>query len=313
MKLFAFAWLALIPPSLLAGPQEIMASNIKWMRQFGSYSEEPHATFCLMAGGGLRAATKNLQTVTGDWLAKHPTAKVIPVSSMPFNTRDPQSRLIFVWVVDGDQSLNVELARQGCLDPATQRLGEGQALEVPQGDYDTFAKKLTAAGEYACEHKLGIWSRPQDDPEFPKDRELVTMFRSHREALEKLRTMALQNAGVVSYLTVSAIAGASSECSGSLKGILRLSEARRSEYVRLLSSIRDDLVIGTAFDRVSFSYWYGGLGLTVDRTWAKGIAYLPHGYEKVGRIVSSLDDLPTEDGVYLVPIEGSWYVIYVMG
>jgi hypothetical protein len=43
----------------------------------------------------------------------------------------------------------------------------------------------------------------------------------------------------------------------------------------------------------------------------KGIAYLPHGHERVGAIVPNLDKLPSEDGIYLVPIEPKWYIIYV--
>ena len=62
---------------------------------------------------------------------------------------------------------------------------------------------------------------------------------------------------------------------------------------------------------VSFSYWRGGPGLSIGRSWEKGIAYLPHGHEKVGIVINGLDKLPTEDGVYLAPIESKWYIIYV--
>jgi hypothetical protein len=43
----------------------------------------------------------------------------------------------------------------------------------------------------------------------------------------------------------------------------------------------------------------------------QGIAYLPHGYERVGTIVPNSDKVPPEDGIYLVPIEPKWYIIYL--
>jgi hypothetical protein len=168
MKLLLLASAALLPISLIAGPKEIRASSVQWEEHFGSCNAEPHTSFCLMARGFFRSPTKNVQAVTSAWLKKHPNAKLIRVSSMPASTKDPQALLTFVWVVDGDESLNLELVRQGCFDPGTQTLGAEQRLEVRQGDYDAFTKKLTIAGEYAHQHNLGIWSEPAE-PDVPND------------------------------------------------------------------------------------------------------------------------------------------------
>ena len=116
-----------------------------------------------MARGFFRSPTKNVQAVTDAWLKKHPKAILVRVSSMPDNDNDPQSKLTFVWVIDRDDNLNVELVRQGCFDPRTQTIGERQRLEVPQADYDAFLKKLEPAAEFAREHNLGLWSEPQDE------------------------------------------------------------------------------------------------------------------------------------------------------
>jgi hypothetical protein len=110
-----------------------------------------------MARGAFRSPTKNVQAVTEAWVKKHPNAKLIRVSSMPACTTDPEAILAFVWVVDGDENLNLELVRRGCFLPFTQTIGEGQKLEVSQTDYDAFANKVTQAGKYAQEHKLGGW------------------------------------------------------------------------------------------------------------------------------------------------------------
>jgi hypothetical protein len=140
----------------------------------------------------------------------------------------------------------------------------------------------------------------------PKDAELITLFRSHRDAFERLASMAVEDKGVVSYLSNDTLTA-----DPLTDGRNVLSQTRRSEYVRLLSSIRPDLVIRIDVDTISFSYSAGGTGLSIGRSWMKGIAYLPYGHEKVGVTVSGLDNLPIEDGVYLVPIEPKWYVSFV--
>jgi hypothetical protein len=51
-------------------------------------------------------------------------------------------------------------------------------------------------------------------------------------------------------------------------------------------------------------------GWSLGPSWAKGIAYLTAVPNRVGQIVNNLDKDPGHDDVYLVPIEGDWYVIY---
>ena len=144
----------------------------------------------------------------------------------------------------------------------------------------------------------------QSDP-MPKDAELVELFRSHHDAFERLAIMGMKDAATVSHVSVEALKEEPLS-----DGLHALSAARRSEYVRLLSSIRTDLSMGSDTYGVCFSYWSGGTGLSVNRSWDKGIAYLPHGYERVGAPVTSLDKVPTQDGMYVVPIERNWYLYY---
>lgn len=155
-----------------ASADDIRASNVTWKEHFGSLSADPfperQTTFCLMARGFFRSPTKNIPVARDAWLKKHPKAKLVPVSSMPSSTKNPRSRLTYVWVVDGDENLNLELVRQGCFHPATQMLGDGQELEVPRKKYDQFVEKLTAAADYAREHKLGLWGEPEE-PDDPND------------------------------------------------------------------------------------------------------------------------------------------------
>jgi hypothetical protein len=140
----------------------------------------------------------------------------------------------------------------------------------------------------------------------PKDAELVASFRSHRDAFEKLASMGGEDANTTSYLNLETL-----NEEPLTDGRQALGPARRSEYKQLIADIRPDLAVWLDWYRVTFSYWRGGDWLPIGRSWMKGIAYLPHGYERVGTIVPNSDKVPPEDGIYLVPIEPKWYIIYL--
>jgi hypothetical protein len=108
------------------------------------------------------------------------------------------------------------------------------------------------------------------DRNMPKDAELAELLRSHRDAFERLATMAMGDVGTFSSISVEALS--KEPLTG---GLQSLTAERRNEYKVLLSSIRSDLVMG--IDRftmsVSFSYWRGGTGFSIGRSWEKGKAY----------------------------------------
>jgi hypothetical protein len=142
--------------------------------------------------------------------------------------------------------------------------------------------------------------------DMPKDAELTELFRSHRDAFEKLAAMGAEDTNTTTYLNLETL-----NEEALTDGRETLSPARRSEYKQLIASIRPDLAVWIDWYRITFSYWRGGDWLPIGLSWMKGIAYLPHGHERVGTIVPSLDKLPPADGIYLVPIEPKWYIIYV--
>lgn len=142
----------------------------------------------------------------------------------------------------------------------------------------------------------------------PKDAELVALLRSHRDAFETLATMGIEDARTFSCVSVEDL-----DKEPLTDGLQFLNPERRDKYKRLLASIRSDLVMGVDgyTMSVSFSYSRGGTGLSIGRSWEKGITCLFQGSNRVGRTVNSLDKLPSEDDVYLVPIEGKCYIDYV--
>jgi hypothetical protein len=144
---------------------------------------------------------------------------------------------------------------------------------------------------------VGLFVRQYTSPfpwGVPTDRTLIKLFRTHRQTFETLVKMAEEDAGKASSNTNET-----------------LSVARRSEYSRLLSQIDSKMQMGwDSMTRVVFSSAHGGILLSIGPGWEKGIAYLTAGPSRVGAIVDNLDKDPGHDDVYLVPIEGAWYVFY---
>jgi hypothetical protein len=160
MKVVFIAAIVLIGSKLcLLAADPIPASSVKWEGPFGSSEATPKSTLCLMARGFFRMATSaEMPALIAAWLRDHPKAMVVPVASFgPVMDRDPESKMTFVWIVDGEQNLNLELVHQGCFEPQTQTIGEGQKLEAPAADYEAFVQKALEAGKQAKEKKLGVW------------------------------------------------------------------------------------------------------------------------------------------------------------
>jgi hypothetical protein len=148
----------------------------------------------------------------------------------------------------------------------------------------------------------GFFGRSEPLPNMPKDAELVELFRSHRDAFEKLAAMGMEDAATVSHLSIDTL-----NKEPLTDGRQNLPVGRRDEYKRLLSTIRSDLSVGIGNDGVAFAYWHT---VSRGRSCEKGITYIANSPERVGIIVKNLDTPPLENDVYLVPIEPKWYIIY---
>jgi len=129
----------------------------------------------------------------------------------------------------------------------------------------------------------------------PKDSELVASFRAHHEAFETLSAMALEDSERVSDITINAMPS--------------LDRRRNAKYRELFEQINRDMNIATNdHERVLFEY--SGGGIAIGQSWDKGIAYYPHGLTAADTVVNDLDHLGDRDGIYLVPLEKNWYLIY---
>jgi len=113
-----------------------------------------------MSRGGFRAPTsKNYENLIKAWLAKHPSADVIVVYTLDgAMTQFPDSKMKWVWVVDGDENLNIHLVRLGGCQAGTMLLDKGDKAHVTREEYKYFSEKIIEAESLAKKERLGIWS-----------------------------------------------------------------------------------------------------------------------------------------------------------
>lgn len=132
----------------------------------------------------------------------------------------------------------------------------------------------------------------------PTDQRLITIFQEHRAAFEKLRQMASDDSQKESYFSQSSLGN-------------QLNDARKSEYKTLLSEIHSGLIVTTDNQSVRFIFAHGGLS-AIGPEWFKGIEYISGNSRMEGAILPNLNkpaSLPV-GGVYLMPIERGWFVIF---
>jgi hypothetical protein len=149
--------------------------------------------YILLGSGWLRSIQSgNPSQFISSWLAEHPAASIRPISQMGItNTKSKRTEeLVYIWVEDGEVSLNVDLVRAGIFPGAVMadmvdndngltellkkpELADAKAqiererADAPQDrpqrlisddQYKQFAHRIEAAENQARGEKLGIWS-----------------------------------------------------------------------------------------------------------------------------------------------------------
>ena len=170
---------------LLEPAYAIKPNEINWDHHLGQDPNNPAIEYSLVSTGYLRAElSSDFATVMATWLKDHPEARMIPVITRgPMNERVPNSKLIFVWIVDRDDILNVYLVRHGCVGAAQmfsfadkdfdqlrdKMQLDDDKLQVPQKEYDKVKKRLIAAEKLAEAERLGIWANPESNVDHTRD------------------------------------------------------------------------------------------------------------------------------------------------
>ncbi len=194
--LILFIVILMIPLTVICKDRNLLASKIHWEGIFGSLKKDPSTTYCLMGVGFFRApVSEDINKVINEWMENHPKAYLVPISILqPFKINNPKSKQVYVWVVDGENNLNLYLVRMGCCPAGTMQSITEIDLSIPESDqndpeierynqeisklqkdklliekieYNEFITKVTEAEEQAKKDKLGIWTedlnKPQED------------------------------------------------------------------------------------------------------------------------------------------------------
>lgn len=133
---------------------------------------------------------------------------------------------------------------------------------------------------------------------YPSDDAIRQLFNEHRDAFEKLAELTVDDGANSTFMLAQAW------CSGPLPA------NRQKQYRALMKSIDNEMVIRTDSVLISFAVWGGGEGLSVNRSWFKGLAYFPGEIRPGAQVVPQLNTRPEDDGTYIVPIGGKWYIVY---
>jgi hypothetical protein len=149
--------------------------------------------YIVLGSGWLRTIQSgNPGQFISSWLAAHPASAIKPISRMGMtNTKSKRTdELVYIWVEDGEVSLNVDLVRAGIFpgvvmadmvdnyNGLTEQLKrpdlafakaqiEKERAEAPQDrpqrlisddQYQLFAHRIELAEDQARAEKMGIWS-----------------------------------------------------------------------------------------------------------------------------------------------------------
>jgi len=89
-------------------------------------NSKSETAYCLLGTGFFRAPrTKNIDSLISAWTNQHPDALVIPVyTSGPTITDSKESKMVYSWVVDKTDTLNIILVRLGCIPGGTMQRPE---------------------------------------------------------------------------------------------------------------------------------------------------------------------------------------------
>jgi hypothetical protein len=147
-------------------------SDFEFKSIFGTHKNDKHTSFCLLGQGFFRApSSSNSDTLLNDWMKSHSKSMVVPVSSFgPTVTDDQKSQMKYCWVIDGNDTLNNYLVRNGCFPGGTMQVpqfipGGKSTIKMFMNDksYLQFIAQIKVAETFAREHKLGIWSKNENE------------------------------------------------------------------------------------------------------------------------------------------------------
>lgn len=136
-----------------------LASSVTWKDQLGYLGNRPNVMYSIMMNGFFRLPTFDMDAQVHHWLGAHPLARMVTVATMqPIMTKDPQSQIRLVWVVDGPDTLNLDLVRAGACQGGTMLIPPGVEQFISPSAYQAFLRSLIRADSLAEQARLGVWA-----------------------------------------------------------------------------------------------------------------------------------------------------------
>lgn len=134
------------------------ASDISWSGQFGSDRADPDILYKLTAQGYFDLETpEKLEVRIREWIGRHPDSRVVPV--LDYGQAPDGGRSLWVWFIDGQDCMNLDLVRGGVFPAAAMRAPEELSLLVSRAAYDDFVKESVRLERLARDKGVGIWKR----------------------------------------------------------------------------------------------------------------------------------------------------------
>jgi hypothetical protein len=159
---------------------ELRLKEFQFTSIFGTKSTDSNTTYCILGTGFFRTPrSKNSDSLMTSWITNHAGAIVIPISSFgPTEINKPNSKMVFCWIIDKQDTLNNYLVRNGCFPGGTmQRPKTWEEMEKWEKDlyegtnekpntvvlikkeaYEIFLEQIANAETYSKANKMGIWA-----------------------------------------------------------------------------------------------------------------------------------------------------------
>jgi hypothetical protein len=158
--------------------------GFKFDSYFGQKTGDKNTTYCLLGQGFFRShSSSNSDNLLKSWLTNHSNAIVLKVSTLTtYEKSNEPHNLIYCWVIEGNETLNNYLIREGCYPGGTMQRPQTWdemsneekelydntdkskvTVHIDKKVYDYFIEKIKAAEKYAKDNKLGIWAKSIDE------------------------------------------------------------------------------------------------------------------------------------------------------
>ena len=193
LKILKALSIVLLCGALVCNAQDMNSAKELTFQEIFATRQNDTRTYILLGSGWLLTIQSGSPgQFVSRWLEEHPAATITPISRMfTTNTRTKKTRqIVYIWVEDGEASLNVELVRAGVFpgavmadmvdsskglnellkDPrlaAAKAQIEKERAEEPQDraerlvsehDYKRRMRSIEVAETQAYKDNLGIWS-----------------------------------------------------------------------------------------------------------------------------------------------------------